>query len=312
MAPLSRAGMAVAAVFLLLGLLAAPAGTAADAAAAGAHGCPMCGAAKPAAAGVTLPQGCGAIVGNAVDMLADDRVPLPAGPPPLGPQQPGGANGDAIGPILDKPPSPEMCEALTAAVNAQVGKLRTCVLVRTDTKLITAPIVLGRLAQSDVLNPCAQCTVAAFSERMRKGSLSLQLQLTAARLTNTRFSPHALAKQDRAAHFERAFGADGAGLQCEALVASAKAAMAREVSLAAVPGPEHEHLRRGRGRWHRSRLYHAMRQVCGRSPVAHPILGILHQSWAVQRVIHPFFDLQQDAGDSDAHSSWHHVLCRCI
>lgn len=69
--------------------------------------------------------------------------------------------------------------------------------------------------------------------------------------------------QDRAAHFERVFGADGAGLRCEALVNSAKAAMARAVSLAATPGVEHEHLRRGRGRWHRSRLYHAMRQVRG-------------------------------------------------
>lgn len=70
-----------------------------------------------------------------------------------------------------------------------------------------------------------------------------------------------LMTQDRAAHFEREFGADGGGLHCEALVAAAKAAMARAVALAAVPGPEHDHLRRGRGRWHRSRLYHAMRQV---------------------------------------------------
>ncbi len=70
-----------------------------------------------------------------------------------------------------------------------------------------------------------------------------------------------LAVQDRAAHFARTFGADGGELRCEALVNAAKAAMARAVALAASPGPEHDHLRRGRGRWHRSRLYHAMRQV---------------------------------------------------
>ena len=62
-------------------------------------------------------------------------------------------------------------------------------------------------------------------------------------------------------HFERAFGPDGGGLRCEALAAGAKAAMGRAVALAAHPGPEAEHLRRGRGRWHRARLYHAMRQV---------------------------------------------------
>ena len=40
--------------------------------------------------------------------------------------------------------------------------------------------------------------------------------------------------------------------------------MARAVALASAPGPEQERLRRGRGRWHRSRLYHAMRQVPSR------------------------------------------------
>lgn len=132
MAQQSRAAAAVLAA-LLLALLAAPhAVTAAESdAAAGSHGCPMCGAASQSAGsgGVTLPANCAAAAAGERMMyttVAEDGVPLPAGPPPPGPQPgataggPAMADGEALAPVLDAPPMPEMCEALTAAVNAQV------------------------------------------------------------------------------------------------------------------------------------------------------------------------------------------------
>ena len=70
-----------------------------------------------------------------------------------------------------------------------------------------------------------------------------------------------LPAQDRLEHFERLFK-DEAGLHCEQLVGAVRTAAARAVGFAAqgwpgarAPAP------RGRGRWHRARLYHLMRQV---------------------------------------------------
>lgn len=66
--------------------------------------------------------------------------------------------------------------------------------------------------------------------------------------------------QDRLDIFRRSFG-DEAGLRCEPLVKAARDAAQQAVSVAAGTTAEGERLRRGRGRWHRARLYHLMRQV---------------------------------------------------
>lgn len=68
--------------------------------------------------------------------------------------------------------------------------------------------------------------------------------------------------------FRQVFG-DEAGLRCERLVGAARAAAAG-VGSVAVPSPAvGEHLRRGRWRWQRARLYHLMRQVLSLSPHVH-------------------------------------------
>eukprot|EP00208_Stichococcus_sp_RCC1054_P006497 CAMPEP_0206148704 /NCGR_PEP_ID=MMETSP1473-20131121/37389_1 /ASSEMBLY_ACC=CAM_ASM_001109 /TAXON_ID=1461547 /ORGANISM="Stichococcus sp, Strain RCC1054" /LENGTH=1295 /DNA_ID=CAMNT_0053546125 /DNA_START=128 /DNA_END=4016 /DNA_ORIENTATION=- len=65
---------------------------------------------------------------------------------------------------------------------------------------------------------------------------------------------------DRLDIFRRSFG-DEAGLRCEPLVKAARDAAQQAVSAAAGATAEGDRLRRGRGRWHRARLYHLMRQV---------------------------------------------------
>lgn len=190
------------------------------------------------------------------------------------------ANSD-LAALLEKPPTPEFCEALTAAVNVQVT-LRACCWLLLAEMLSASTIVMSsrricwHALQQGQLMVCSGKAPSAphVSAPARRQDRCRAAQQSAQWITRRHHDVAGLwtcvwnhiaclAMQDRAAHFERVFGADGAGLRCEALVNSAKAAMARAVSLAATPGPEHEHLRRGRGRWHRSRLYHAMRQARG-------------------------------------------------
>lgn len=117
MPPHSRAGMATALAVLLIGLLAAGAGADDET----SHGCPMCGAAvEPASVELGPAQSCGIAGGGAAAW--HESFPLPDVPPPvLGTQQQQpAAGGQAAEPLLDNPPSAQMCQALTAAVNAQV------------------------------------------------------------------------------------------------------------------------------------------------------------------------------------------------
>ena len=135
MAPFSCVAAALAALLLPL-LLAASAGAAGDC------GCPLCGAAydnsvkhMPAAdaPGGSCLHGSSASaeqLAGSVDRIASwrtvshDIIPPPAGPPPGPPPADAvadtGAQESPTG-LLDKLPSPELCEALTAVVNAQVS-----------------------------------------------------------------------------------------------------------------------------------------------------------------------------------------------
>ena len=108
--------MAAVLAMLLIGLLAAGAGADSET----SPGCPMCGAAvEPASVEPATFQSCGIAGGGAAAW--HDSFPLPAVPPPVpGTQQQPAANSGAAEPLLDNPPSAEMCQALTAAVNAQV------------------------------------------------------------------------------------------------------------------------------------------------------------------------------------------------
>jgi hypothetical protein len=274
----SQASMAAALAALLIGLLAAGAGADDET----SHGCPMCGASVEAASVEPASfQSCGIAGGGAAAW--HDGFPLPDVPPPVpGTQQPAVGNGQAAEPLLDNPPSAEMCQALTAAVNAQV---QGCKHASDVLSLPTvAPSSWSRMLQ---LRPQVAHKQGSAAPAVR---LMLLPHLHWCRCRTCRAFRKVLKRlqrgqQDRAAHYERAFGADGGGLRCEALAAAAKAAMARAVALAAAPGPEQERLRRGRGRWHRSRLYHAMRQVqrrpradssCSRSSLLPVVSAGLH------------------------------------
>lgn len=152
---------ALVVLFLLVALQLAVFGAAAD----GSCGCPLCGAsyevppqqASGAAAAAAQPaldplsgssphqhddgSGSGPADVNEDDLHrcggaaepAGSAVPPPAGPPP-GPLPADAAaveptDSEALALLLDKPPTSEFCEALTAAVNAQVGICSDCLVL---------------------------------------------------------------------------------------------------------------------------------------------------------------------------------------